>query len=172
MATSQPSYIAELITKYKLVDSAPVMTPQLPGLTLDPVTKRSTKQIAAQPWYYRGFVGSFQYLVRGTRRDIANAFNWDAARQVLKYLNGTSTYGLFFDRKASDVPYKVYTAASFVCQPKERKSITGYCRSKPGGVSLSTAEAELVVPSEGAKENEWLWHVLGEMGFPQKVPVQ
>ncbi|NJI21348.1 Ty1/Copia family ribonuclease HI [Aeromonas veronii] len=39
-------------------------------------------------------------------------------------------------------------------------------------MSLSTAEAELIALSEGAKESEWLWNLMGEMGFPQKVPVQ
>ncbi|OWZ05093.1 polyprotein [Phytophthora megakarya] len=186
----------ELITKYKLVNSAPVMTSQVPGLTLEPGTKVSAEQIAAQPYDYRGNVGSPQYLVRGTRLNIANAVrefskflscynrtHWDAARRALKYLKGTSTYGLFLDGKTSDVTYEVYTDASFSCQPKERKSITGYaiqmdgtsvswCSSKQGGVSLSTAEAELIALSVGAKESEWLWHLLGEMGFSQKVPVQ
>ncbi|OWY99287.1 Gag-pol Polyprotein [Phytophthora megakarya] len=32
MTISQRKYIAELVAKYKLVDSAPVMTPQFPGL--------------------------------------------------------------------------------------------------------------------------------------------
>ncbi|OWZ05324.1 Retroelement pol Polyprotein [Phytophthora megakarya] len=155
----------------------------------------SAEQIAAQPYDYRGIVGSLQYLVRGTRPDIANAVrelskflscynrtHCDAARRVLKYFKWTSTYGLFLDGKTSDVTYKVYTDASFACQPKERKSITGYviqmagtsvswCSSKQESVSLSTAEAELIALSEGAKESEWLWHLLGEMGFPQ-VPVQ
>ncbi|GMF32064.1 unnamed protein product [Phytophthora fragariaefolia] len=73
MMISQRKYIAELITKYKLGESTPVMTPQVPGLVLEPETKLSAEQIAAQPFDYRGIVGSLQYLVRGTRPDIANA---------------------------------------------------------------------------------------------------
>ncbi|GMF58873.1 unnamed protein product [Phytophthora fragariaefolia] len=196
MMISQRKYIAELIKKYKLGECAPVMTPQVPGLVLESETKLSAEQIAAQPFDFRGIVGPLQYLVRGTRPDIANAVrelskilscynrtHWDAARRVLKYLKGTSTYGLLLDGKTRDGTYEVYTDASFACQSKERKSVTGYviqmagasvswCSSKQGGVSLSTAEAELIALSEGAKESEWLWHLLGEMGFPQKVPVQ
>ncbi|POM69384.1 LOW QUALITY PROTEIN: Integrase catalytic core protein [Phytophthora palmivora] len=172
MMVSQRKYIVELITTYKMVDSAPVMTPQVAGLTLEPDMKMSAQQIAAQPYDYRGIVGSLQYLVRGTRPDIANAVrelskflscynrtHWDEARRVLKYLKGTSTYGLFFDGKMRDVTYEVYTDASFACQSKERKSVTGYvvkmvgtsvswCSTKQGGVSLSTAEAELIALSE------------------------
>ena len=173
-----------------MVDSSPVLTPQFPGLILEPDTKMSADQIAAQLFYYRGVVGSLQYLVRGTRPDIANAVrelsrflscynrtHWDAARRVLKYLKGTSTYGLLLDGNTSDVTYEVYTDARFACLPTERKSVSGYvikmaetsvswCSSKQGGVSLSTAEAELIALSEGAKEGEWLRHHLNEMGFP------
>ncbi|OWZ21845.1 LOW QUALITY PROTEIN: Integrase, catalytic core protein [Phytophthora megakarya] len=195
MTISQRKYIAELVTKYKLLDSAPVMTPQAPGRTLELETEMTAEQVAAQPYDYRGIVGSLQYLVRGTRPDIANAVrelskflscynrtHWDAARRVLKYLKGTSTYGLYLDGKARDVTYEVYIDTSFACQPKERKSFTGYaiqmagtsvswCSSKQESVSLSTAEAELIALSEGAKESEWLWHLLSKMGLPQKVPV-
>ncbi|OWY94206.1 Retrotransposon Tca5 Polyprotein [Phytophthora megakarya] len=145
----------------------------------------SAEQIAAQPYDYRGIVGSLQYLVRGTRPDIANAVrelskflscynrtHWDTARRVLKYLKGTSTYGLFLDGETVDMTYEVYTDVSFACQPKECKSIPRYVNQMAGGVPLSTTEAELIALSEGAKESEWLWHLLGEMGFPQKVPVQ
>jgi len=122
-----------------MVNSPPVMTPQVPGLTLEPETKMSAEQIAAQPFDYRGLAGLLQYLVLGTRLDIVNTVrelskslsccnrtHWDAARRVLKYWKGTSTYGLLLDGKTSDVTYKVYTDASFACQPKERKSVTGY----------------------------------------------
>ncbi|POM76760.1 Polyprotein [Phytophthora palmivora] len=196
MSISQHRYILELLKKYNIENSSVVATPQVTGLELEPETKMTAEQIAAQKFDYRGLVGSLQYLVRGTRPDIANAVrelskylscynrsHWEAARRVLNYLKGTSTYGLLLDGKSREVMYEVYTDASFACQSKERKSITGYvikmtgcsiswCSSKQGSVSLSTAEAELIALSEGAKESEWLWHLLSEMGFPQMKPVQ
>jgi hypothetical protein len=196
MTISQHNYVNELVKKFNMEKSAPVATPQLRGVELEPETEMSAQQIAAQRFDYRGLVGSLQYLVRGTRPDIANAVrelskflscynetHWQAARRMLKYLKGTSTYGLLLDGKSRTVTYEVYTDASFVCQPKERKSVTGYvismagtsiswCSSKQGSVSLSTAEAELIALSEGAKESEWLWYLLREMGFPQEQPVQ
>jgi len=39
-------------------------------------------------------------------------------------------------------------------------------------VSLHTAESELIALSEGIKECEWIWHLLSEIGFPQKEPIQ
>lgn len=75
--------------------------------------------------------------------------------------------------KKSVVTYEVYTDAIFARLPKEHSSVTGYviqmagtsvswCSSKQGGAFLSTAEAELIALSEGAKESEWLWHLLTE----------
>ncbi|GMF37170.1 unnamed protein product [Phytophthora fragariaefolia] len=196
MTISQHKYIKEFLNKFDMAKCVPVSPPQIRGIELHAETDMSAQQIAAQKFDYRGLVGSRQYLVRGTRPDIANAVrelskflscynktHWEAARRVLKYLNGTSTYGLLLDGKSRTVTYEVYTDASFACQPKERKSVTGYvitmtgtsiswCISKQASVSLSTAEAELIALSEGAKESEWLWYLLREMGFPQENPVQ
>ncbi|OWZ03182.1 RxLR effector protein [Phytophthora megakarya] len=47
-------------------------------------------------------------------------------------------------------------------------SSVSWCSNKQGSISLSTAEAELIALSEGAKENVWLWHLLREMGFSQE----
>ncbi|KAJ8577780.1 hypothetical protein ON010_g1426 [Phytophthora cinnamomi] len=58
MMISQHKYIAALMTTDKLGKCAPVMTPQVSGLVLEPETKLSAEQIAAQPFDYRGIVGS------------------------------------------------------------------------------------------------------------------
>ncbi|OWZ05779.1 Gag-pol Polyprotein [Phytophthora megakarya] len=154
-----------------------------------------SQQIAAQDFNYRFLVISLLYLVRGTQPDIANVVrelsknlacynktHWVAARRMLKYLKGTSTYGLLLDGYSRPMTYEVYTDASLECQTNERMSVIDYvismagssvswCRSKQSLISLSTAEAELIVLSEGAKESEWLWYLLREMGFPQEKPV-
>ncbi|OWZ04804.1 polyprotein [Phytophthora megakarya] len=83
------------------------------------------------------------YLVRGTCPDIANAVrelskflscynkgHYKAAQRVLKYLKGTWTYGLLFDGKSKEVIYELYTDARFANANENRKSVTGYVRSK------------------------------------------
>ncbi|POM79290.1 Retrotransposon Tca5 Polyprotein [Phytophthora palmivora] len=107
MSISQHRYILYLLKKYNIENSSVVATPQVTGLELKPETKMTAEQIAAQKFDYRGS-------------------HWEAARRVLKYLKGTSTYGLLLDGKSREVMYEVYTGASFACQSKERKSITGY----------------------------------------------
>ncbi|GMF36375.1 unnamed protein product [Phytophthora fragariaefolia] len=49
MMISQHKYIAEPTTKYMMVDCTSVLTPQVPGLSLEPETELSVAQIAPQP---------------------------------------------------------------------------------------------------------------------------
>ncbi|GMF21560.1 unnamed protein product [Phytophthora fragariaefolia] len=149
MTISQHKYIKELLNKFDMEKCVPVSSPQIRGIELQAETDMSAQQIAAQKFDYRGLVGSLQYLVRSTRPDIANAVrelskflscynktHWEAARRVLKYLKGTSTYGLLLDGKSRTVTYEVYTDASFACQPKERKSVTGYVITMAGTMQV------------------------------------
>jgi hypothetical protein len=87
------------------------------------------------------------------------------------------------DGKNTDVVYEVYTDASFACREKERKSVSGYCikmagaciswsSSKQDSVALSTTESEIIALSEGLKESEWFYHILQELGFTHKLPIQ
>ncbi|POM80566.1 Integrase catalytic core protein [Phytophthora palmivora] len=169
MSISQHRYISELLKKYNIENSSVVATPQVTGLELEPETKMTAEQIAAQKFDYRGYTTRHCKCSKGIEKYLScyNRSHWEAARRVLKYLKGTSTYGLLLDGKSREVMYEVYTDASFACQSKERKSITGYvirmagcsiswCSSKQGSVSLSAAEAELIALSEGTKEREWL----------------
>ncbi|OWY90989.1 RxLR effector protein, partial [Phytophthora megakarya] len=94
-----------------------------------------------------------------------NKGHYKAAQRVLKYLKGTSTYGLIFDGKSKEVIYELYTDASFANANENRKSVTGYVSimadacitwksSRQSTVSLHTAQAELIAASEGVKESE------------------
>ncbi|GMG16663.1 unnamed protein product [Phytophthora fragariaefolia] len=178
LSMSQHKYILDLLRKFNMEDCNPEPTPQAKSMVLEKEAKLTPDQIAAQPFDYRGLVGSLMYLVRGTRPDIANAVrelskflscynksHYRAAQTVLKYLKGTSTYGLVFDRKNSEVTYELYTDASFANANENRKSVTGYVSimadacitwksSRQDTVSLHTAQAELIAASEGVKESE------------------
>ncbi|OWY99046.1 RxLR effector protein [Phytophthora megakarya] len=164
MPISQHQYVLELLKKYMIENSSVVATTQITGLELEPETNMTAEQIAAQKFDYRGLVGSLEYLVESSK--YLSCYN-KTHRRVLKYLKGTSTYDLLLDGKLRDVTDEVYKDASFVCQSKECKSVTGFvikmggCRiywysSKQVWVLFSTTEAKLIALSEGAKESEWL----------------
>ena len=73
MSLSQEKYINDILVKYNQENCREANTPQLVGMELTAEKQMTTQQIAAQPFDYRGLIGSLQYLVRGTRPDIANA---------------------------------------------------------------------------------------------------
>ena len=85
---------------------------------------------------YRQLVGSLMYLVN-TRPDICYAVNqlsqamvkptklfWKAGKNVLRYLRGTSEYGLWY-RQMDGVKLHGFTDADWVGIPSDRKSTLG-----------------------------------------------
>ncbi len=192
---SQEHYIRDLLVKYDLVDAPIATTPQDPTQILVPETKMTEKEILAQPFNYRGLVGSLQYLVRGSRPDIANAvrelgrfmskynvIHYTAAERVARYLKFTCAYGLVFDgTRNTGLNFHVYADASFARKEEGRRSVTGYCSILAGAavsfrsckqdhVTLSTCESELVACSEGVKETMWLRLLSEEIGFRPTEP--
>ena len=192
---SQEHYVLELLEKYELLDAKPASTPQDPNETLMPETSMTEEEMLKQPFNYRGLVGSLQYLVRGSRPDIANAVrelgrfmsrynvsHYNAAKRVARYLKFTSAYGLVFDgTRQSGLDFEVYADASFARKEEGRRSITGYCSILAGAavsfrsckqdhITLSTCESELVACSEGVKETMWLRMLSEEIGWKPSGP--
>ena len=164
-----------------MVDADTALTPQTCSLVLEPETSLTPDQIRAQPYRYPELIGALLHLTRWTRPDIANAVrvlskfltrynktHWIAAQRILRYLKGTSDYGVVFDGKLEDqISYQLYSDASFANPDEQRKSVTGYCVMMAGGpistkttqqnnITISTAEAELVACSEACRESEWI----------------
>ncbi|GMF29762.1 unnamed protein product [Phytophthora fragariaefolia] len=139
---SQHKYIMDLLQKFNMTESVPEPTPQAKSIVLEKEVRMSPEQIAAQPFDYRGLVGSLMYLVR----DIANA-----VRELSKFLSCYNT-------KPTTGQHREIMADACITWKSSRQDT----------VSLHTAQAELIAASEGVKESEWLWYLLEELGFKQK----
>ena len=196
ISLSQERYIESILEKYGGAKLRVRSVPLSPHVTLTPEATLKGEEVFAQPYPYRNVVGSLQYLVRGSRPDIANAVrelskfltrynksHWEAALGLLGYLKGTKDYGLVYDGKmSSKITYQLYSDASFGTQSPDRKSVLGYLSMLAGGcvsycsrrdtiLATSTMYAEIASVSEGCKESEWLWELLKELGFEQKGPI-
>ena len=122
------------------------------------------------------------YLVN-TRPDICYAVNqlsqamvkptklfWKAGKHVLRYIRGTSGYGLWY-RQEDGVKLSGFTDADWAGSPTDRKSTSGgvfsigstavswYSR-KQRSVALSSAEAEYMAASLAACEAIWMRKIL------------
>jgi len=144
---------------------------------------------------YRELVGSLLFLARTTRPDISYAVSklaqycnghdlehWKAAKEVLRYLKGTMTTGIRYEKQDSIELYS-YTDFDYAGDRQDRKSTTGFaffinnqiiswCSQKQDIVSLSSTEAEYIALAAGAKECMWLRKFLGELGVEQETPTK
>ncbi|BBG99739.1 transposable element gene [Prunus dulcis] len=159
LSLTQSKYIKDLLTRTKMQDAKHISSPVASG-------RRLSLHDGApldDPSEYRSVVGALQYLTL-TRPDIAFAVNhvcqfmhqptsahWVAVKRILRYLNGTSTHGLFY--KPGSLSLMAYSDADYAGDPDDRRSTGGYClylgsnliswsSKKQGGVSRSSTEAE------------------------------
>ena len=163
----QPMYTEKILTKMDMDNCKPVKTPVDPGNRLVKATE--DKDVLDQQ-SYQSLVGSLVYLATCTRPDIAyavgtlarfgskpNQSHWTAAKRVLRYLKGTSNFGILFRGNDTSAPVG-YSNADWAGDREDRKSTSGYIFCIAGGpvswrskkqdtVSISTAEAEYVALS-------------------------
>jgi len=98
-------------------------------------------------------------------------------RRIIRYLKGTSHWGLFFLTRTS-LTLVGYSDADWASCPNTRKSVTGWCMflsstliswksKKQARVSKSSTESEYRAMSLACSEIIWLRGLLTELGFPQ-----
>ena len=180
----QPTYIEKLLTKMGMNNCNPVKTPMNSG---DHLVKANENAESRDQQGYQSLIGSLLYLATCTRPDIAFAVgvlarfcskpdqsHWTAAKRVLRYLKGTSNYGIIFRGDVSSVPIG-YSDADWAGDIEGRKSTSGYVFCIAGGpvswrskkqdtVALSTAEVEYVALSSAAQECIWIKRLNSEFG--------
>eukprot|EP00253_Pinus_taeda_P035347 PITA_35347 len=137
-------------------------------------------------------VGSLIYLT-ATRPDISFAVSyisrfmsapkvdhWIAAKRVLRYVRGTSNYGLLYTR-SSDPILSGYTDSDWTGSVDDRKSTAGYVFSLGSGavtwtskkqqaVALSSTEAEYRGAVKASCEAVWLRRMLADMHVSHNGP--
>ena len=180
----QPTYIEKLLTKMGMNNCNPVKTPMNSG---DHLVKANENDESRDQQGHQSLIGSLLYLATCTRPDIAFAVgvlarfcskpdqsHWTAAKRVLRYLKGTSNYGIIFRGDVSSVPIG-YSDADWAGDIEGRESTSGYVFCIAGGpvswrskkqdtVALSTAEAEYVALSSAAQECIWIKRLNSEFG--------
>ena len=105
IAISQEAFIDSILARFNLLDATTVTMPLAPGSHLSvadcPTSQDEIEEMATRP--YSELVGSLAWPALGTRPDIAFAtsslarfghnpgrVHWEAAKQVLHYLKGTT----------------------------------------------------------------------------------
>lgn len=138
---------------------------------------------------YRQLIGSLIYLTN-TRPDLSYAVSilsrfmqeprdshWNAAKRVLRYIQGTKDFGLLYT-KTKNFVLGGYSDADFAGSIDDRASTSGYLMNmgsaavswsckKQATVATSSAEAEYISAWEAACEIVWLRRILQDLGISQ-----
>ena len=183
---SQRKYVQEILNRFQMSNCNSVSTPVEVGLKLikEPGGKRVDSTL------YKQIVGSLMYLT-ATRPDIMHAVSLIsrymenprethllAAKRILRYLQGTIEYGLFYKNGEKSDLFG-FTDSDYAGDSDDRKSTSGYvfmmgsaaiswCSKKQPIVTLSTTEAEYVAATACACQAIWLRNILEELHFQQE----
>ena len=187
LTISQKTFADELVKKYCVTSTQSI--PLRVGVKL----KKFNEDEMVENWPFRELVGSLMWLSISTRPDIANAeravaryctapraIHWKTALSILEYINGTSEYGIAFQRGTlSGISLEVFADADYASKTTDRRSVSGGVIMCGGAsvcwfprtqkcVTLSTSEAESVALGDAVKELLFLRQVWRFM-LPSKV---
>ena len=187
LTISQKTFADELVKKFCVTSTQSV--PLRVGVKLEEFNEDEK----VENWPFRELVGSLVWLSISTRPDTANAvravaryctarraIHWKAALGILEYINGTSEYGITFQREIlSGISLEVFADADYAFKATDRRSVSGglimcgsasvcwFSRTQKC-VTLKTSEAEYVALGDAVKELLFLRQVWRFM-LPNKV---
>ncbi|XP_023754735.1 uncharacterized mitochondrial protein AtMg00810-like [Lactuca sativa] len=187
---NQRKYVLDILFEVGLIGAKPASTPSIKNMHLS----IQGGVLMKEPEKYRKLVGKLLYL-NFTRPDISHAVqqlsqflhsptdtHWQAALQVLKYLKGTPSKGLFFDKKSSDITILAYSDSDWALCKDTRRSLTGYCiflgssliswkTKKQKTMSRSSCEAEYRSLAATVCEPLWISYILRDLKIKMHIPV-
>ncbi|KAE8979058.1 hypothetical protein PF011_g22998 [Phytophthora fragariae] len=200
----QEKYTTKVLDRISLNQCRPVRSPEETSQKLSesdcPQTDAEKQEMEKFP--YREAVGSFMYLIVGTRPDLANfvrqvsrylqnpgPHHWNYVVRGLKYLNGTRNFGITLGARNVTKAclahaLSAYSDADYANSVDTRRSVSGYVTYLFGNspiswrsslqklVTLSTTEAEYVGLASTVQEVLYLKQVMLELGYDQVGPVK
>eukprot|EP00253_Pinus_taeda_P010898 PITA_10898 len=185
---SQQKYIEKILLRFGMNNVKPVSVPLASPFKLSsslcPNTDEEKDYMSRIP--YANVVGCLMYAMVCTRPDISHAVgvvsrymanpgkeHWSAVKWVLRYLGGTSSYCITYNKSSEFVCR--YVDSDFAGDLDKRRSTSGYIFTLAGGaiswmsklqniIALSTTEEEYIAASHACKEAIWLKGLFGEFG--------
>ena len=193
MFLSQETYARKILNKYNMSDAHAISVPADPHVKLckDMHPRQDEGLEDMNNFPYRAAIGHLMYLMTCTRPDLAyavstlsqfmvkpNILHWRAVQRVLRYLKGTTGYGITFMQGNKKHVLSGFSDSDFAGDIDERKSTSGYVFLLNNGpvtwrsrrqrmTAISSTEAEYVSCSESSREAVWLRRLLSNIGFDQ-----
>ena len=182
---SHSKYAAEVLQRFCMQDCKPVLTPMEQNLKLSKFEGGEKVDSTT----YRQLIGSLIYLTN-TRPDLSYAVSilsrfmqeprdshWNAAKRVLRYIQGTKDFGLIYT-KTKNIVLGGYSDADFAGTIDDQASTSGYLMNmgsatvswsckKQATVATSSVEAEYISAWKAACEIVWLRRILQDLGISE-----
>ena len=180
----QSHYVSDILREFQYDECRPIQTPADGYEYLRPVGAEDVP--FAETARYQRAIGELNWLVRGTRVDLAFVVHklsqhchkpcerhWKGVQQVLRYLKFSQGFALCYEQDSKELVG--YSDADFASDTSDRKSTMGYAYLLSGAVvtwasrkqqtiSTSTTEAEYVGLCNAAKEAVWIRNFLRDTG--------
>ena len=180
LVLSQHKYVLDILNRAGMTSCKPVDTPA----SVSKLDLQST-ELFSDATRFRQVVGALQYLTF-TRPDICYAVNkvcqfmhapteghWAVVKRILRYLKGTSSFGLHLTRDTT-LSLHGFTDADWAGSIDDRKSTGGYMvflgstpiswkSGKQRTVARSSTEAEYKALADGTAEVLWLRYLLSDL---------
>lgn len=188
MILSQKTYIQRMLERFGMENCIPIKTP----IEIKPPDRNPVLPIITSKKPYRELVGCLMHLMLATRPDLcfsvafhsrfqsnASESGWKSLKRVLRYLQGTKDYGLFFPKNC-ETQISAFADADWG-NSQERKSTSGFVVKVFGATvswasrkqritALSSTEAEFIALASATCEVMWLKTLLSEMEINSQVP--
>ncbi|CAM8959674.1 unnamed protein product [Rhodiola kirilowii] len=139
LALTQSDYTENVLKKFNYFDCHPVSTPYYSSTQVFPNTGKPKSQLE-----YSKVIGSLMYAMTSTRPDIAFAVgklsrytsnpsmqHWQAIHRVLRYLKGTTNFGLVYSDFSSVI--ERFSDASWISNEEDHSSTSGWVFLLGGG---------------------------------------
>ena len=193
----QQKYIKEVLTRFDqhLNGKYPITIP-MPTDHKHLIKPRQVDEdeLDSKEFPYRELIGCLMYMVVATRPDIAFATSllarfvinpakrhWDAAINVLRYLQGTDHYGILY-QSGQNADIITFTDAGDSSDSIEEKGQTGVVLTLSKGAiifysnkqtlsSLHIHDAEQVAMVEGIKDALYMSYIQKELGLSNQGPM-
>ncbi|XP_050889810.1 secreted RxLR effector protein 161-like [Lathyrus oleraceus] len=175
---SQKKYAWDVLKRFQMEECNAVLNPIVPGFKIS----KDENGVMVESTFYKQLVGSLIYLT-STRPDLLYAMSLisrymsqptelhlNAAKRVLRYVKGTTSFGILYQKGASNM-LTAYNDSDYAECLEDRKSTSGYAFMISSGavawssrkqpiVTLSTTEAEYVAAAACAYQAMWMKMVL------------
>jgi hypothetical protein len=185
---TQKRYLQEMQTRFKMTDARTRRIPMHVNATRDIPNEDEVQ--TTEP--YRQLVGSLMYAMVATRPDIAFAIGylsrfvsrptervWTLAKDVLRYLKGSTQIGLKFRHNTVPFKFSAYVDADWGRDQHSGKSVTGllvflgtnivsWASRQQKCVATSSTEAEYIALSEVTKEILWISRIGHYLDLPSE----